>query len=283
MNRIILSADSTCDLSEELKARYQVHITPLHVIFGDEQYDDGVNIMPDEIYTVYEQRRVLPRTAAVNTEEYVSYFRKWTEEGDAVIHFNIGSALSSCYQNCCAAARQVGHVYPVDSRSLSSGTGLLVLEAADRIAAGMPAEQIAREVGALTSRVHASFIIDTLRFLRAGGRCSALAALGANLLNIKPCIEVDNRSGAMSVGKKYRGTLEKVLPQYVVEQLHRYPDPKTDRIFITTGGISEERIELVRKTIERTVHFDEIFATRAGCTISSHCGPNTLGILFLSK
>ncbi len=283
MNKIILSADSTCDLDESLRERFSVNEYPLHVILGDNQYMDGVDISADEIYDAYARHHILPRTAAINVEEYISYFKKWTEEGYSIIHISLGSVLSSSYQNCCIAAEKLKNIYPIDSQNLSNGIGLLVLEAADRIAQGMPAEQIAREVSALRTKVHSSFVVDTLEFLHAGGRCSALTALGANFLHIKPCIEVDNTSGSMSVGKKYRGALEKVLQQYTQDKILGCKDLKTDRVFITHSGISQKRIALVQDVIKKNVSFKETYIMRAGSTISAHCGPNTLGVIFMSK
>lgn len=282
-SHIILSADSTCDLGDELRARYNVQYYPFHVILDGETYADGVDLMPDQIYEVYREKKILPKTAAINTAEYVEYFKQWTEQGYEVIHFTLGSGLSATYNNCRLAAQELPGVYAIDSRNLSTGSGLLVIEAAERIAAGMPAAQIAEEVQALTSHSQASFIIDTLEFLYKGGRCSALAMLGANMLQLKPCIEVDNSSGAMNVGKKYRGSLEKALSQYVKDKLEGRTDIRSDRIFITHSGISQERIDLVKKLVKQYGDFKEIFVTRAGCTISSHCGPNTLGVLFMTK
>ena len=156
-------------------------------------------------------------------------------------------------------------------------------EAAERIANGMEAKQVAEEVQALTSNVHTNFVLDTLEYLKAGGRCSTLAALGANILGIKPCIEVDNTCGKMGVGKKYRGKYDKVLEQYATERLGLYDNIKSDRVFITHSGISEERIKIIKDIVEASGKFNEIFVTRASCTISSHCGPNTIGILFMTK
>lgn len=178
------------------------------------------------------------------------------------------------------AAEKLGHVYAIDSCSLSSGTGLLVADAGDMIARGMDAPSIAKALKERIPKCHASFVVDTLTFLHAGGRCSAVAALGANLLKLKPCIEVDNRDGSMNVGKKYRGTLDKVLTKYVQDELSKYPDLNPDRLFITHSGISQEYIDLVKKAVVETASFKEIQVTKACCTISSHCGPNTLGILF---
>lgn len=283
-DKIILSADSTCDLSPELKERYQVQYFPYHIILDGKQYTDGVDIQPEDLYQAYWGKKLLPKTAAISTGEFYEYFKRWVDDGYDVIHINLGSALSAAHQNCRIAAQELGHVYVIDSNNLSTGMGLLVIEAGRRIARGMPAEQIYREVSALSSHSHASFILDTLEFMHAGGRCSAVTALGANLLRLKPCIEVDNlRGGAMSVGKKYRGSLQKVLPQYTREKLAGRADLVLDRIFITHSGISGELIGLVRRTIQEVADFREICVTQASCTISCHCGPNTLGVLFMTK
>jgi DegV family protein with EDD domain len=280
---VILTADSTCDLSPELIEKYQVHILPLSVLLGEQNYHDGVDLVPDEIYRVYREQKILPKTAAVNTAEYLDFFTPFLEQGCEVVHISLSSALSACYNNCRLAALQQEGIYPIDSRNLSTGSGLLVIAAAERIAAGLPAEQVAAEVGALVEKVEASFIIDSLEFLHKGGRCSALAMMGANLLQLKPCIEVDPAVGGMGVGKKYRGAFDKVLVQYVKERLSGRTDLCTDRIFITHAGVSEDRIAAVRAEVEGLGLFDEILVTRAGCTVSSHCGQNTLGVLFLKK
>lgn len=272
---VILSADSTCDLGEELKARYDVHYYPFHIILEGKQYQDNVDIQVDQIYQAYWDRKVLPRTAAINVQEYVDYFRPFVEAGFDVIHFCLGGALSSAQKNCQLAAQEpelAGHVFPIDSCSLSTGIALQVLEAGERIRAGMPAGEIAKEMQAIVPHCHASFILDTLEFMKAGGRCSSVVAFGANLLSLKPCIEVDNADGSMHVGKKYRGTLKKVLAQY--------PSIKRDHLFITYSTIDPSYVELVRQTVEETMEFKEIHTTNASCTIACHCGPNTLGILF---
>lgn len=281
--KVILCADSTCDLSPELKERYGVHTYPFHVNIGENTYSDGVDLTPDDIYRIYKEQNVLPKTAAINAMEYTDFCKQFLDEGYEVVYINLGSGLSTSHNSCRMAAAELEGLYVVDSCNLSTGMGLLVIEAAERIAAGMPAAQVAAEVQELASKVSASFVLDTLEFLHKGGRCSALAMMGANLLQLKPCIEVDNTSGKMGVGKKYRGSLDKALQQYVYDQLKDRTDIRTDRVFITHSGISEERIEAVRKTVEECQTFDEILITRAGCTISSHCGPNTLGVLFMTK
>lgn len=280
---IILCADSTCDLSEELLERYNIHIFPLHIVLGDRTYQDGVDLVPDQIYQIYREKRILPKTAAINVEEYTEFVRPFIKAGNDVIYVTLGSGISATYNNCRLAAEELPGMYVIDSGNLSTGMGHVVLAAAKGIEAGLPVEQIVEQTRALAHRVEASFVIDTLEFLYKGGRCSALAMLGANMLKLKPCIEVDNADSKMSVGKKYRGSLDKALEQYVKDRLEGRDDIVTDRIFITHSGIAPERVELVRREIAKYQQFDEIIETRAGCTISSHCGPNTLGILFVRK
>lgn len=281
--KVILCADSTCDIGPELKEKYDVHCYPLHVLLDGNNYSDGVDLTPDEIYKVYEEKNVLPKTAAVNMAEYVDFCKPFIDDGCEVVYISLGSGFSTSYNNCRLAAEELDGLYVVDSRNLSTGSGLLVLEAAERIAAGMEAKQIAEEVQALADKVRASFVLDTLEFLHKGGRCSALAMFGANLLQLKPGIEVDPEQSSMGVGKKYRGSLDKALQQYVQDKLEGRTDIRQNRIFITHSGISEERIAMVKSLVEQYMDFDEILITRAGCTISAHCGPNTLGILFMEK
>ncbi len=284
MSKIILTADSTCDLTDELTNQYNVKLyTPLHIVLGEKSYEDGVNITPSEIYKNFEATGILPKTAAVNVGEYIEYFKPFVDRGYNVIHINLGSALSSSYQNACTAALQLDGVYPVDSCNLSTGSGHLVIEAAKMIEQGMEAKEIAENLRELTTKVHSSFIIDKLNYLRAGGRCSALAVLGANLLQLKPCIEVVNKDGSMIVGKKYRGKLDNVLKQYVDEKLAQYDNIRTDKIFITHAGIGDDHVKIVYDYIKGRNIFENIYTTRASCTISSHCGPGTLGILFMTE
>lgn len=283
MPKIILSADSTCDLGDELKKKYQVHYYPFHIILGDKQYQDNVDITPEEIFKIYWERKVLPKTAAIGVGEYLDYFRTWVENGYQVIHLNLGSGISSAYQNCCMAAQELGNVYPVNSGVLSSAIGLLVLETGKRIAQGMAAPQIQKEIQDLTSKCSCSFVLDTLEFLHAGGRCSTVAALGANLLRLKPCIEVNNKDATMHVGKKYRGDLDKVLVQYTKDKLMNRDDLNLDKCFLVNAGVSQERLALVKKTIAECADFAHIYVTQASCTISAHCGPNTLGVMFMTK
>ena len=282
--KVILSADSSCDLGPQLIEQHHVHLFPFTILLDGKAYTDGQDITPDDLYRAWWEKKQLPKTAAVNVAQYDEHFRQWTEQGYDVIHISLGSALSSAHQNALLSARQLGHVYVIDSCSLSTGAGLLVLQAADRIRQGLPAERIYQEVKALTPKVQASFLLDTLEFMHAGGRCSAVTRLGANMLHIKPCIQVHaDDNGSMGVGKMYRGKLVRCLKRYVEDVLAKPDSIDTSRVFITHSGIDQSIIDLVRQTIEQLVNFKETYITRAGCTISSHCGPNTLGVLFLQK
>ena len=284
MAKILLSADSTCDVSGELLERCKAKLIPLHIILNEKSYDDGVNIKPDDIYANFAKTGKLPKTSAINTQEYIDIFKPYINDGYDVIHINLGSALSSSYQNCVTASQEFdGHLYPINSCNLSSGSGHLVIETAKRIEKGMTAPEIAEEIKALVPKCHTSFVIDKLDYLRAGGRCSTLAMLGANLLQLKPSIEVNNKDGSMTVGKKYRGKLENVLIQYVHEQLDKYENIRNDKIFITHAGIGDKYVEIVKNELDKLHYFTEIFIERASCTISSHCGPGTLGILFMTE
>lgn len=282
MAKILLTADSTCDISGELLESTHAQLMPLHIILNEKSFDDGVDITPDEIYRNFDRTGKLPKTAAINTQEYIDKFKPYIDRGYEVVHINIGSAISSSYQNCVAAAERIGHIYPVDSCNLSSGSGHLVIEAASLIAQGYSAKEVADELKALVPKCHASFVIDKLDYLRAGGRCSTLAMLGANLLQLKPSIEVNNSDGSMTVGKKYRGKLEKVLVTYVHDQLEKYEKIRDHRIFITHAGIAQKYVDIVHEELERLHYFKKIYIERASCTISSHCGPGTLGILFMT-
>ncbi|MDL2219402.1 DegV family protein [Ruminococcaceae bacterium OttesenSCG-928-O06] len=283
-NKIILSADSTCDIGPELQDKYNVQMFNYHIQIGDESYVDRLEITPEELYSAWRDRGILPKTAAITPGEYAEYFEKWVGDGYEVVHVNLGTAMSSAYQNCMLAAEELGHIYPVDSASLSTGSAHLVVKAGQMIEAGMASADIQRELIQLREKTSASFILDTLEFMAAGGRCSAITAFGANLLKLKPCIKVDNFDGGrMGVGKKYRGSMEKVLAEYVKDQLDGRNDLVPERIFITHSGSPESDIALVKEEIKKYAHFDEVYVTRASGTISSHCGPRTLGILFMTK
>ena len=279
---IRITSDSTTDLSPELLERYQVALLPLSVSIGENTFTDGVDITPDDIYANYEKNGTLPKTAAPNLDAASSFFQEQFDAGsDAVIHFTISSEMSSSYANAVLAAEERGRVHVVDTRNLSTGGGLLVIAAAEMAAQGMEPEKIAAECRALTSRVDASFVVDNLEFLVKGGRCSPLAAFGANVLQLKPCIIVQD--GKMDVGKKYRGKFAAVLPKYIHDRIGDASNIRKNHIFVTHAGCDEKIIQACVAELKQIASFDEIHITRAGCTISSHCGRNTLGVLFLRR
>ena len=279
--KIRITSDSTCDLSKELVEKHNIKITPLSITYGAESYKDGVDITPDDMFKRVEAGGGIGSTAAVNVQEYVDVFSDILREYDAIIHFTISSDMSSCYQNACIAAESFKNVFVIDSLNLSTGIGHLVLNAAELAAEEMPAEEIYKLLIKKREKLDVSFVLSTLEYLSKGGRCSSVAAFGANLLKIRPCIEVKN--GKMGVGKKYRGNFEKCLMQYIQDKLEDPATLDTKRIFVTDSGVTEETWLAVKAAILDIAPFDEIIHTRAGCTVSNHCGPGTLGILFFRK
>ena len=274
---IKITSDSTCDLSPELLERYQVTTLPLCVNLGGNAYKDGESITPADIFNYVSETGQLPTTAATNIGEYIEFFTPLVEQYDAVIHINLGSGFSSCHQNAKLAAAEFDNVYAVDSCNLSSGQGLVVIEAALAAQRGEKPEDIVAMLNELTGRVDTSFVVDKLDYLAKGGRCSSAVALGANLLKLKPCINLEH--GKMDVGKKYRGVWTKLLPGYARERLEG-KDICKDRIFITWTSCPPEVVAELRELL-KAEGFGEILETVAGSTITSHCGPNTLGVLFI--
>ena len=278
---IKITADSTCDLSPELLAKYDISLAPLHVLVDDADYLDGVNITPKDIFNYVGVENKTCTTAAINTYEYEQFFEPFTKHYDAIIHINIGSEFSSCHQNARLAAQNFDNIIVIDSKNLSSGSGLLVVEAAELAKKGCSAKEIEARILASIPEIEASFVIDKMDYLKRGGRCSSLEAFGATLLKIKPSIEVAN--GKMEVGKKYRGQFATSLEKYVKDRLQNRTDIDPARIFITHPDCPDELVEQVKAMIQREMKFEEILVTNAGCTVSTHCGPSTLGILFKRK
>ena len=279
--KVVIASDSTCDLSPELVERYQIKILPLSVNLGDKTYRDGVDINPDIIYKHYEETGELPKTAAANIFEFEAFIKNSKEENDGMVLFTISSTMSSTFNNARLAALDFEDVHVVDTRNLSTGGGLLVVEACEMAKKGVDAAAIAERCRTLAAHVDASFVVDDLEFLHKGGRCSAVAAFGANLLQLKPCITVKN--GKMGVGKKYRGKFSVVLEKYVADRLGDASDVELDRIFVTHAGCDAAIFEQCVAQVKSIAPFGEVLVTRAGCTISSHCGRNTLGVLFIRK
>ena len=277
--KILITSDSTTDLSQELIERYNVQIIPLGVTMGDKTYADGVDINPEIIYENYEKTGELPKTSAANIDQCIEFFKKYVDEGYTLIHFTISSQMSSTYQNAVIAGEEVGNVYVVDTKNLSTGGGLLVCAAGDMLTLGKSAEEIALECSKLAAFVDASFIVDDLEFLHKGGRCSAVAKFGANVLKLKPCIVV--KDGSMGVASKYRGNFLSVLLKYINDRIGDASDISLDRIFITHAGCDDEICDACVEEVKKLAPFKEVLLTRAGCTVSAHCGRNTLGVLFI--
>ena len=280
MNIKIIS-DSTCDLSAAQLAEHNITLSRLTVIKGDEQFTDGETITPEDIFAHVAAGGSLCSTAAYSVGQYAELFSQYAGEYDGIIQINIGSGFSACYQNACIAAADFPNVRVVDSQNLSTGQGLVVLEACRLAKTCSSLDEITEKLTEYTSRVEASFLLDQLKYMVKGGRCSSAAALGANLLNLKPCIEV--RGGKMSVVKKYRGTYSKCLANYVKERLSERDDIVRKELFITYTPVTDECLSAVREAVAACEPFETVCETTAGCTVSCHCGPGTLGVLFVRK
>lgn len=281
MKNIKITCDSTCDLTKVLYEQHQVEVIPLGISMGSDFRQDSINITAEELFDFVSKSGELPKTAAISVGEYEEVFRKYVDQNYQVIHISLSSELSASYQNACLAAQEVENVYVVDSRNLSSGSGHLVLMAAEMAKTGMTAEEIAKELNEKNVLLDVSFVLQTLEYLHKGGRCSGLAAYGANVLKLRPEIQVTD--GKMQVGKKYRGEMEKSILAYVRGRLEGRTDIDHSRIFVTHSGVPNDLIEKVIDLVKELQPFREVIETRAGCTISSHCGPNCLGVLFFRK
>ncbi len=282
MAKVIITADSTCDLSSELVLKNEVKIIPLYINLAEKSLaDNGVEIVPDDIYKFVDETGNLPTTSACPLGNYADIFKELTDQGYDVVHLNISSKFSCTHQNANLAAEDFDNVYVVDSGNLSTGSGLLVLEAAEMAKSGMPAGEIAEKIKALVPKADASFVIDDLTYLHKGGRCSSVAKFGANMLKLKPSIQV--KDGAMGVSKKYRGNYSICVEQYIKDKLADVDSIDTKRVFITHTKCDDEIVKLAVDTVNSLVKFDEVLETTAGCTVTTHCGPNTLGVLFFRK
>lgn len=278
--KILISADSTCDLSKELQQKYNISIMPIIVTLGDKEYEDGINITQEQLYNHINSTGVLAKTAARSAFEYQEHFEKLLKECDHVIHFSLSFGISATGNNALSAAKELGEdkVTVINTKSLSSGSALLVLSAAEKILAGKDLETIKTETLAEVDRIQASFLVDTLKYLHKGGRCSGVALLGANLLKIKPRISLVN--GEMKVTKKYMGNINSSLLKYVNDVLNECP-PNKKRVFVTSSSPMEIKAQIAEKL--KDYGFEEIIQADAGCTICTHCGKNTLGILYMAE
>ena len=278
---VIITADSTCDLSQELLERFAIKTIPLTILLGEESFFDGIQFTPADMYRRYRADGTLPKTSAPSVQQFIDFFRPFVEAGCEVVHLDISAELSSSYSTACIAAAELGGVYPVDSRMLSTGVGLLVIEAAECRDKGMEAKEIAAHIASLTDKVDTSFVLDTLEFMWKGGRCTGVAAFGANLLRIKPALEMKN--GRLEIYKKYRGSIERVYRQYITERLEG-KQIRPGHIFLTESGeIPQNVTDGLVQLVKSLSGCKEVHHTVAGATISSHCGPKCLGVLFIEQ
>ncbi|MCI9662672.1 MAG: DegV family protein [Lachnospiraceae bacterium] len=275
-------ADSTCDLSQEICGRYDISILPLHILLGDEEYLDGKNITPSQIYAWSDENRTTPRTSAPSLEDAIALLAPYVKERREVVCFSISDEMSASGSVMRLAAGELEAedlIHVVNSANLSTGIGLLVVEAAIMAREGADGETIVRRMEELKPLVRASFVVDTLVYLHRGGRCSGLAALAGGALKLHPRILVED--GKMKPGKKYRGNINKVIMSYATDMEEDLKRAKKDRVFITHSACDAAVVEEVRQYLKSLNHFDEILETMAGGVVSSHCGPGTLGVLFI--
>ena len=278
---IKITTDSTCDLPAWLLERPHISVIPLGIVKGDKLYRDGIDIRTSDIAAHVNAGGDITTTNAVNIADYEVLFRQQMEQYDAVIHLNIGTGFSSCHQNARLAAEEVPGVYVVSSENLSVGHGVMVLAAAEAAEDGKSVAEILEMLEEMTSRIELSFVLDRLDYMKKGGRCSAVTALGANLLKLHPCIEVVD--GKMGVTKKYRGSMEKVVADYIRERLEGRTDLDTSRIVVVDTCEDDRLASIARAYLKEDGRFGEILEAKAGCTIFSHCGPNVLGLLVMRK
>ena len=279
---VCITYDSTCDLTPALLERFQIRTVPLTIQSGERVFPDDGQYTSADLYADYRKDGTLPKTAAVSPEEFKEFFRPILDEGFDIVHIDISADLSGTCQNAHIAAAELeaeDRVHVVDSRQLSTGGALLALQGAKLRDQGVEGADIAAQLRALAPHSDTSFVLDTLEYMWKGGRCSGVAALGANVLKLKPCLEM--REGKLVVCKKYRGSMDKVYRQYITERLTG-KSVVEDWVFITHSGcVAEETLAELTELVKSLAPFKEVFVTQAGCTVSSHCGPGTLGVLFL--
>lgn len=277
-------SDSTCDLSPELIAKYDIDILPLHILLGEDEYEDGRNITPQQIYDWSDAHKTTPKTSAPSLAEAIELFRPYIEEKREIVCFSISGSMSTSGNVMRLAAEELEAsdlVTVIDSANLSTGIGLLVIEAAIMAEKGQSAAEIVATIEVLKPKVHASFVVDTLTYLYRGGRCNAVSAMAGGVLRLHPKIVVEN--GTMDASKKYRGKINSVIMSYVKDMEEDLKSARPERIFITHSGCDRDTVNAVRSYLESFGIFHEILETRAGGVVSSHCGPGTLGVLFIAK
>ena len=281
MKPVMITADSTVDLSPELLERYDIRILPLMITLGEKSFFDGHTFTVEDMYARFRLDGTLPKTSARSVQDFSDFFRSFTEQGCAIVHFDISSELSNSYNAARMAASELEDVYVVDSRMLSTGIGLLAIDAAECREKGMDARSIAERMETLKEKVSTSFVLDTLTFMWKGGRCTGVTAFGANLMRIKPSLEMHD--GKLEVGRKYHGAMRSVYRKYITDRLEGRK-VRPGHVFLTESGeIAQETIAELEELIREKTGCNELHHTIAGATISSHCGPGTLGVLFIEE
>lgn len=278
---IKITTDSTCDLPEALLREYDITVLPLGIVKGEGLFRDGMDIHPADIAAHVDAGGAITTTNAVNTADYLDCFSRLLKTCDAVVHVNLGAKISSCHQNARIAAAELSNVYVADSANITVGMGELVLRAARAARAGHTPEEILAELEDLRRRMEVSFVLDRLDYMKRGGRCSAVTAIGANLLKLHPCIDVVD--GKLAVTKKYRGSMERVVSDYLHDRLDGRDDIDTERIWLVDSAFGPELADAARAVLQADGRFGQIMESKAGCTIFSHCGPNTVGLAILRK
>ena len=284
MKKVSIITDSTSDLSKELLEQYDITVFPLHIHLGEKEYADGIDITPEEIYQWSEETKETPKTSALSLYDAKEYIKNALSKSEEVICFCISESMSSCCSVMHMAKMELeveDKVFVVDSKNLSTGIGLQILEAAKLAKAGLGAAEIVEKIEKMQPKVRSSFVVDSLTFLHRGGRCSGVAALAGNTLKLHPCIFV--LDGKMQAGKKYRGKMDKVLLNYVEDIKPELAAAKKDHVFITHSGCDVELIETIKKELEALNYFENIHVTQAGGVIASHCGPGTMGVLYVAE
>jgi DegV family protein with EDD domain len=281
VKKIALTADSTCDLPKELQAKYNVTLIPLTITMGSGTYRDGIDLVYTDLFAYFDRTKQLPKTSAPSPALYQEIFQRLTDQGYEVIHLSLDSEISSSYNNACFIAKDFPNVHVIDSKNICGSVSLMLIHAGEMINAGKDADEIVAELERIVPLAHTSFVIDTLTYLYKGGRCSALAMLASSVLVVKPCIEM--RDGIMVVGKKYRRNPKQLIKQYLTDMLTGVEVDKDAPIFVANTYYNEELAEYAYSILKYEFGFKEVIIVKAGSIISTHCGPNTIGLFFISK
>lgn len=276
-----ITCESSADLTQEMYKKNKISVIPFTITQGEKDFKDGTEITNEEMFAFFNENKQLPKTSALNMMDYLDFFKTENTEDEGLIHICLSSKLSCTYNNAVQASKELKNVYVIDSQSLSSGIGLQVLYACQLRDKGVPIAEAVELIENRRSQVRISFVVDTLTYLHKGGRCSALTMLGANLLGIKPSIIVSD--GRMIVGKKYKGKINRILDKYIIDTLEENPNRDNSLCFITYSSATDEMKKIAHDTLKSNANFKKVTETTAGGTVATHCGPNTLGIIFYAE